>query len=47
MKINAVMDCAVIGVPDAINGQLPKAYVVLKPGATISEAEINSYMSGW
>ncbi|HEU5475756.1 MAG TPA: propionyl-CoA synthetase [Actinophytocola sp.] len=33
----AVAECAVIGVRDALKGQLPKGFVVLKAGATIDE----------
>ncbi|TCC07416.1 propionyl-CoA synthetase [Kribbella soli] len=33
----AVAECAVIGVHDALKGQLPRALVVLKAGATVSD----------
>ena len=33
----AVAECAVIGVRDALKGQLPRGFVVLKAGATIDE----------
>ncbi|MFF0343198.1 propionyl-CoA synthetase [Kribbella sp. NPDC004875] len=33
----AVAECAVIGVHDPLKGQLPRAFVVLKAGATVSE----------
>jgi propionyl-CoA synthetase len=33
----AVAECAVIGVHDPLKGQLPRALVVLKAGATVSE----------
>jgi propionyl-CoA synthetase len=33
----AVAECAVIGVHDALKGQLPRGFVVLKAGATIDE----------
>jgi len=40
----AVHMCAVIGVPDAKWGEVGKACVVLKPGATASEAEIIAFL---
>jgi fatty-acyl-CoA synthase len=36
----AVMECAVIAVPDPKWGEVPKAYITLKPGATLSTEEI-------
>ncbi len=36
----AVMECAVIAVPDDTWGEVPKAFVTLKPAATASEMEI-------
>ncbi|HET6291772.1 MAG TPA: propionyl-CoA synthetase, partial [Kribbella sp.] len=33
----AVAECAVIGVRDALKGQLPRGFVVLKAGADIAE----------
>jgi acyl-CoA synthetase (AMP-forming)/AMP-acid ligase II len=36
----AVLEAAVIGVPDTQWGEAVKAVIVLKPGATTSEAEI-------
>ncbi|MBQ7801094.1 MAG: AMP-binding protein [Oscillospiraceae bacterium] len=34
MEHEAVMECAVVGVPDALRGQAIKAYVILAPGFT-------------
>ena len=36
----AVYECAVVAVPDGRWGEVPKALVVLKPGATATEAEL-------
>ncbi len=36
----AVLECAVIGIPDDEWGEAVKAVVVLKPGTTATEAEI-------
>jgi fatty-acyl-CoA synthase len=39
----AVFECAVIPVPDDRWGEVPKALVVLKPGAAASEAEVLAF----
>jgi fatty-acyl-CoA synthase len=36
----AVMECAVVAIPDAKWGERPKAFVTLKPGARATENEI-------
>jgi len=36
----AVKECAVVGKPDALAGEVPKAYVVLKDGYTSSKEEL-------
>jgi fatty-acyl-CoA synthase len=36
----AVMECAVVAIPDPRWGERPKAFVTLKPGATATEQEV-------
>jgi long-chain acyl-CoA synthetase len=38
--------CAVVGKPDRVAGEVPKAFVLLKEGATITEAELMSFVNG-
>lgn len=42
----AVKLCAVIGKPDPAAGEIPKAFVVLKDGASASEQEITTFVNG-
>jgi acyl-CoA synthetase (AMP-forming)/AMP-acid ligase II len=39
-----VADCAVVGVPDETAGELPRAYIVLKPGQEATEEDIQKYI---
>jgi acyl-CoA synthetase (AMP-forming)/AMP-acid ligase II len=38
-----IVDAGVIGVPDDASGELPRAYVVLREGKSLSEAQIKSH----
>jgi long-chain acyl-CoA synthetase len=38
-----VLEACVIGVPDEYRGETVKAFVVPKPGATISEKELDAF----
>jgi fatty-acyl-CoA synthase len=39
-RLDAVSECAVFGVPDEKFGELPAAYIALKPGASLTAAEV-------
>jgi fatty-acyl-CoA synthase len=42
-KHPAVLECAVVAIPDEIWGERPKAFVTLKPGQTASQQEIMTF----
>ena len=42
----AVHDVAVIGVPDDEAGEIPKAFIVTAPGATLGLAELQEFIAG-
>jgi 2-aminobenzoate-CoA ligase len=42
----AVADVGVIGVPDEVRGQIAKAFVVLKPGETLTSDELLAFCKG-
>ena len=39
----AVLECAVVSMPDERWGEVPKAYVALRPGATATAAELTAF----
>lgn len=41
----AVKLCAVIGKPDALSGEIPKAFVVLKDGTNATEEELKNFVN--
>nr|CAD7259178.1 unnamed protein product [Timema shepardi] len=46
LKHPSIEDAAVVGVPDEISGELPKAFVVKKQGVDVSEEEIVKFVEG-
>ena len=42
----AVMECAVVAIPDERWGEVPKAFVTLKPGRSATEEEIVEHCRG-
>ena len=45
MQHPAVADCAVVGAPDADGGEIPKAYVVLRPAAGARAEELMAFVA--
>lgn len=41
-----ILDCAVIGVPDDEAGEVPRAYIVTKPGEELTDSKLNEFMAG-
>ena len=46
LKHPSVQDAAVIGKPDDAAGELPRAYIVLKPDCKTTEEEIQNFVKG-
>ncbi|KAG6459990.1 4-coumarate--CoA ligase 2 [Manduca sexta] len=40
-----VFDVAVMGIPDRVTGEAPKAFVILKQGATVTDEQLISFVS--
>jgi fatty-acyl-CoA synthase len=43
----AVLEAAVIAIPDDYWGEVPKAFVTLKPDQAVSEEELREFCRGW
>ena len=41
-----VQDVAVVGVPDEAAGELPRAFVVARPGSGLTEDQVTSFVEG-
>ncbi len=39
-----ILECAVIGVPDEARGEIPKAFIVIKEGETLTEREVRDHI---
>jgi crotonobetaine/carnitine-CoA ligase len=46
MEHPAVLECAIIGIPDAIRDEAVKAFVVLRPGASVTVEELLRHCEG-
>ena len=46
LEHSAVGDCAVVGKPDSVAGEIPKAYVSLRGGAKATEEELIKFVEG-
>nr|CAH7753848.1 unnamed protein product [Callosobruchus chinensis] len=45
MEIDGVSDAAVVGIPDALAGEVPRAFVVTKPGVEVTEEDIHRFIN--
>ena len=41
----AVLECAVVGVPDAYRGETVKAFIALKPGQSLTAEDLTAFLA--
>jgi 4-coumarate--CoA ligase len=46
LELTDIADVAVTGVLDEVAGELPKAFIVLKPNSKLTEQDILDYVKG-
>ena len=46
LRHESVADAGVVGIPDEAAGELPRAYVVKRPGAQVTEKDIQDFVAG-
>lgn len=44
-KHPAILDAVVIGIPDAIYGEVPKAFVIRKPDSDLTESDVQTFIA--
>uniref|UniRef100_A0A1B6DDZ7 Luciferin 4-monooxygenase n=1 Tax=Clastoptera arizonana TaxID=38151 RepID=A0A1B6DDZ7_9HEMI len=44
IQMSGIADVAVVGIPDVLSGEIPRAFVVLRPGFHITEEEIIAFV---
>lgn len=44
MQLKEVADVAVVGIPDVLSGEIPRAFIVKRPGLDINEKTIMSHV---
>lgn len=45
LEIDGAADAAVVGIPDTLAGEVPRAYVVLKPGSKLTDEDVARYVN--
>jgi 4-coumarate--CoA ligase len=44
MKMDGILEVAVVGVPDEVSGELPKAFVVKREGINMTEEQVCKFL---